>query len=92
MTPKEYYYNRFRNHFQEFWDKIPHGEAFRWASLHKSNESKALSHIPEGDLPYFLSSLACTVLIDQVIYTHFLIDYPGFNEMTKYPKMKTDLR
>ncbi|MCG2701247.1 hypothetical protein L6267_03715 [Candidatus Parcubacteria bacterium] len=89
MSSREYYYKHFRGQFQEFWNKIPHGEAFRWASLHKSNELDELSHISKEDLPFFLSALACDILIDQVMYTHFQAVYPEFNKMTKYPKMTT---
>lgn len=89
MTSTEYYYQQFREHFQEFWSAIPSSEGFRLGSLQKRNGLDVLAHIPREDLSYFLSSLACTILIDQVMYTYFPNDYSDFREMTKYPKMTT---
>jgi hypothetical protein len=36
---------------------------------------------------YFMFSVAYTILIDQVMYTHFKEVYPKFRELTMYPKM-----
>jgi hypothetical protein len=36
---------------------------------------------------YFMFSVAYTILIDQVMYTHFKDAYPKFRELTMYPKM-----
>lgn len=47
-----------------------------------------LSHIPKEDYMLFHCVLACTVLIDQVMYTHFKEDNPEFQRMTRYPKIE----
>ena len=36
---------------------------------------------------YFMFSIAYTILIDQLMYTHFKECYPKFRELTLYPKM-----
>jgi hypothetical protein len=36
---------------------------------------------------YFMFSVAYTILIDQLMYTHFKESYPKFREITLYPKM-----
>lgn len=36
----------------------------------------------------FHCALACTVLIDQVMYTHFKEDYSEFQKITLYPKIE----
>lgn len=36
---------------------------------------------------YFMFSVAYTILIDQLMYTHFKESYPMFRELTLYPKM-----
>lgn len=94
MTPKEYYYKQFRKDFQKFWGIVPHrnnyvtGEPlFKFAGLVKSSNLDSLKHIPKENLSYFLSALGCTILIDQVMYTHFKKDYDVFQRITLYPKM-----
>lgn len=90
MDPKEYYYNRFRSQFNEFVKKSRihehQGEGF-YLSIRELNKEN-LSHIPHEDYTLFHCALACTILIDQVMYTHFKIDYPNFQKMTLYPKME----
>lgn len=88
MTPKDYYYKQFRKDFQEFWGAVPHGKAFRFASLIKKSNFDTLKNIQKEYLIYFLSALGCTILIDQVMYAYFKEDYPRFQEITLYPKMK----
>ena len=39
----------------------------------------------------FHCALACTVLIDQVMYSHFKKDYLKFQEMTRYPKIEAGI-
>jgi hypothetical protein len=36
---------------------------------------------------YFMFSVSYTILIDQLMYTHFQEAYPKFRELTHYPKM-----
>ena len=94
MSPKKYYYQNFRTDFLKFWAKVPHrynyvsGEPlFKFAGLVKTKEFDALEDVPTKDIIYFLSALAGTVLIDQVMYTYFKKDYSVFYKMTRYPKM-----
>ncbi|MBU2578949.1 hypothetical protein KKA09_02430 [Patescibacteria group bacterium] len=47
-----------------------------------------LSHIPQEYYMLFHCALACTVLIDQVMYTHFKEDYSEFQKITLYPKIE----
>ena len=39
----------------------------------------------------FHCALACTVLIDQIMYTHFRKDYSKFQQMTRYPKIEAGI-
>ena len=94
MIPREYYYDQFRENFDKFWSKVPNrpnyvtGEPlFKFAGLVKGDDFDALSDIKQENLVYFLSALGCTILIDQVMYTHFKYDYEEFQGMTLYPKM-----
>lgn len=90
MDPKEYYYNRFRPQFEE---------RVRKAQAHEHPgegiyipiqdlRKEYLSHIPREDYMLFYCALACTVLIDQVMYTYFKQDYSEFQRMTLYPKIE----
>ena len=36
----------------------------------------------------FYYALACTILIDQTMYTYFKLDYEKFKQMTLYPKIE----
>jgi len=90
MNPKDYYYNRFREQFNE------------WINTTKAHEhpnegiyipvqdlrQENLAHIPREDYMLFHCALAGTILIDQVMYTHFKEDYPRFQTMTQYPKIE----
>ena len=87
---KDYYYNRFRVQFNEWVRKSnahPHGDEGIYIS-HWDINSENLSHIPDGDQLLFRCALACTILIDQVMYTHFSACYPKFQNMTLYPKIE----
>ena len=90
MTPKEYYYNRFRDHFTEFVKKSKaheHPGEGVYISIQDLNR-ETLSHVPQEDYMLFHCALACTILIDQVMYTYFKEDYPKFQQMTLYPKIE----
>lgn len=84
-----YYYNRFP---QQFNDWVAKSKAYEYPDgIHISSRSlreEELSHIPHENLGLFHCALACTVLIDQVMYSHFKVDYPRFREMTRYPKIE----
>lgn len=94
MEPKEYYYNKYRQDFEKFWNKVPNrnnfatGEPlFKFTGLIKNDSFDALSEISHEDQPFFLSAIGCTILIDQVMFTYFKNDYEQFQQLTKYPKM-----
>ena len=94
MKPKEYYYKKYRQDFKNFWKNVPNrnnyitGEPlFKFAGLIKKDNFDALSKISQEDQPFFLSALGCTILVDQVMFTHFKEDYQKFQGLTKYPKM-----
>ena len=90
MNPKEYYYNRFRDQFAEFVRKSKAHEHPRegvYISIQDLNKEN-FSHIPSEDYMLFHCALACTILIDQVMYTYFEDDYPRFQQMTLYPKIE----
>ncbi|MFZ2205940.1 MAG: hypothetical protein WA061_03135 [Microgenomates group bacterium] len=90
MDPKEYYYNRFRGQFEE-WLKKSHAHKHfsqeTFIPLHDLNPT-CLSHVPKTELGLFYCALGCTILIDQIIYTHFKSDYPKFQQLTQYPKIE----
>lgn len=94
MEAKEYYYKKYQQDFENFWKKVPNrnnyitGEPlFKFARLIKNDNFDALSEILCEDQPFFLSALGCTILVDQVMFTHFKKDYEKFQQLTKYPKM-----
>ncbi len=87
---KEYYYNQFRDQFTEFVKKSKaheHPSDGTYISIQDLNREN-LSHIPQEDYMLFHCALACTILIDQVMYTHFKDDYQTFQQMTLYPKIE----
>lgn len=90
MSPKDYYYTKFRQHFVDFIQKSKAHEHPNEGTYISIQELKPenLSHIPQAEQMFFIYSLAFTVLIDQVIYTHFKNDYPEFKKMTLYPKIE----
>lgn len=92
MSPKEYYYNQFSNDLRILMTRVKVGGD---SHLHivelfldrdKKHEDK-LALIPSDRLAYFLSALALTILVDQVMYTYFKSDYEKFRSMTLYPKI-----
>lgn len=94
MSPKDYYYQHFRNDFEKFWKLVPsrpnyvtREPLFKFAGLVKKDDFDTLKGIERENLVYFLSALGCTILIDQVMYTHFKDYYHAFQKMTLYPKM-----
>lgn len=90
MDPKEYYYNRFRIQFND-WAKKTHAHEHPGEGVYipiQDLRAENLSHIPREDYMLFHCALACTVLIDQVMFTHFEDDYQKFQQMTQYPKIE----
>lgn len=90
MNPKEYYYNEFRGQFDEWVRKSKAHEHSGEGVYIPIQELRPenLSHIPKEDYMFFHCALACTILIDQVMYTHFKDDYPKFQQMTRYLKIE----
>lgn len=91
MNPKEYYYNKFRSQFEEWVrkSKSAHGHPGEGTFiLIQELRTENFSHIPKEDYMIFHCALACTILIDQVMYTHFKEDYPKFQQITRYPKIE----
>lgn len=90
FEPKEYYYKRFREQFAEFVRKSKaheHPGEGTYVSIQDLSREN-LSHIPKEDYMLFHCALACTILVDQVMYTHFRNDYQKFQQMTLYPKIE----
>ena len=90
MDPKEYYYSRFRGQFEEWMKKTQaHEHPGEGIYISLSNlRTEYLSHIPQEDYMLFHCALACTILIDQVMYSYFQNEYPKFQSMTQYPKIE----
>lgn len=93
MEPKEYYYNRFRDQFNEWVKKTDaHNHPREGVYIPIQNlKPENLSHIPCEDYMLFHCALACTVLLDQVMFTYFKEDYPKFQRMTLYPKIEAGI-
>ncbi len=89
MDAKKYYYNIFRKDFEETLSNVTVGGDghFHVIEFFLRKERDALKHIQKENLSYFLSSLAGTILIDQLIYTYFQEDYDDFRKITNYPKI-----
>jgi len=93
MNPKDYYYNRFRPHFDE-WMKKSQAHEHPGEGIYipiQDLRPENLAHIPQEDYMLFHCALACTVLIDQIMYTHFRKDYSKFQQMTRYPKIEAGI-
>lgn len=89
MDPKEYYYKRFKEDFAKFFGQVAHSDTeFRFAWLIPGIIRDPLEHVPRENVLFFLSALGCTILLDQLVYTHFKGDYPAFERKTRYPKMQ----
>lgn len=87
---KDYYYNRFREQFNE-WAKKTDAHSHPGEGIYipiQNLKAENLSHIPREDNMLFHCALACTILIDQVMYTYFKTDYKKFQQMTLYPKIE----
>lgn len=90
MNPKDYYYKKFRQHFTDFIQKSKaheHPSKGTYVSIQELN-TENLNHIPQEERMLFFCSFAGTILIDQVMYTHFKSDYQKFQQMTLYPKVE----
>ena len=91
MNPKEYYYNQFPNDLKGLMNKVTLGGDSHFHILEFFISQKTgrdvLEHIQKENLGYFLSALAGTILIDQVMFTYFKEDYEKFRGMTLYPKI-----
>jgi hypothetical protein len=91
MDPKDYYYKKFLDDLKEVLNKVILGGDghFHIVELFVNQKSNLdnLGHIPKERLGYFLSALAGTILIDQVMFTYFKEDYERFRTMTLYPKI-----
>ena len=103
MSPKDYYYNQFASDLKELMKKVnvigshafdfvePFSDGkygFMIVELFKNSKQDSLEHISKEKLGYFLSALAGTVLIDQIMFTCFKSDYEKFRTMTLYPKIR----
>jgi len=106
MTPKDYYYNQFTDDLKELMKKInvignhafdfvePFSVSkygFMIVELFKDSKRDPLEHISKENLGYFLSALAGTILIDQIMFTYFKDDYETFRTMTLCPKIRWSL-
>ena len=91
MNPKEYYYNQFPNDLKGLMNKVTLGGDSHFHILEFFISQKTgrdvLEHVQKENLGYFLSALAGTILIDQVMFTYFREDYEKFRSMTLYPKI-----
>lgn len=91
MNPKEYYYGNFREQFAEFYVKAKMAHVHPGEGIYipiQDLNKENLSHISQKEYALFNCSLTCTILIDQVMYTHFKKDYRKFQTMTLYPKIE----
>ncbi len=93
-SAEQYYYGPFREHILQWLklvgamdvrtDGVPE---FRYGAVFRQRMPAAWEHIPYTDLPWFLNALTFTILIDQVMYSHFQGYYHSFQIKTQYPKM-----
>lgn len=94
----EYYRERFRDDYGRFIEGIP--EKSRHHERDKSEVTIQFSklfrdkgHIGVIDpecLSYFAVSLFLTILVDEVVYTHYKHHYDKFRQLTMYPKFIGD--
>lgn len=94
-TVRDYYLNTFPPQMRELMDRLyigllpGGGKHFHLRQLYRS-KAEPFDHIPKEELPLFLVSLACTVLYDQLLYSHFPRQYRT-KDMTTYPKITYSL-
>ena len=55
-----------------------------------SRANQAIRLLGSERLKLFATALYFTVLVDQVMYTHFHSTYPRFKSLTQYPKLRGD--
>ncbi len=87
---KTYYYEKFPDQFRE-WLKHTNAHEHHGEGVYipiQNLRSDVLQYIPPEEQSLFRCALACTVLCDQLMYTHFKRDYPAFQAVTLYPKME----
>lgn len=92
MNPKEYYYNQFPKDLKVLMSKVVVGgdRHFHIVELFFDNTKKQddkLAFLPKERIAYFLSALAFTILIDQLMFTYFRKEYEKFRSITLYPKI-----
>ena len=83
--------NAIGNHAFDFVEPFSAGKyGLMIVELFKGDKDKEdpLDHIPKENLGYFLSALAGTILIDQIMFAYFKEDYEKFRDMTRYPKIR----
>lgn len=88
-----YYNNLFQKQLNKFIAQIPrnsnkhcHENEVNIQYFMLTPRYNFLDIIPSESLPFFITSLYWTILVDQVCYAHFRQDYNKFRSKTRYPK------
>jgi hypothetical protein len=97
MTFDDYYRGRFRQDLAAVLQSAPRshehpgdpdGGTIQPRSL--SIENRAIGALSPGAVGHFATALYFTVLVDEVMYTHFQPHYDAFEALTRYPKLRGD--
>lgn len=87
--PKEYYYKRFPSQLKKVAGTTIHKHYDdAWYISMRELDDQKFSILPIGDQLPFMYCLAFTVLLDQVMYSHFKDKYETFYALTLYPKVE----
>ncbi len=89
MSPKDYYYRTFPTHLTEFIQNSKNVHAQKDAGTYIPTgefSRENLAHLTREEYSYFIYSFACTLLVDEIMYTYFPSDYPMFQKTTLYSK------
>jgi|GEM_PF-1481999 len=65
-----------------------HGEEGTYISIQLLTKKNILQHVAEDHFVLFFSFLSLTILLDELMYTHFRDKYPSFRATTMYPKVE----
>ena len=93
MHPEDYYLNHFKNHWKEFltnskgWIHL-HGKEDFVVSCSAFWNQEFFLLLPDKQRQFFFYSIACDVLHDELMFTHFENDYQQFKLVTNYPKIE----
>ena len=86
---KRYYKEYFSNDYRKLMELHghSHGEKGTYISIQLLTKDN-IRKITGENYPFFFCFLSLTILLDELMYTHFQNEYPTFRKATMYPKVE----